>query len=142
VALVALVSPSSTVASATTPSSDTVWLCRPGLPQNPCQAPLATTVVAAHGPDSIQLSQPRSPPDIDCFYVDPTVSRELALNSDLRIQTTEIDTARAQASRFSSACRIWAPVYRQRTILGLLDHSVAARTAAIAYRSLQPAWND
>jgi len=41
----------------------------------------------------------------------------------------------AQASRFSTVCRVWAPMYRQETLAGLLSGGIAASEPAqtIAY---------
>ena len=34
--------------------ASTVWLCRPGLPHNPCAARLTTTVVRSNGATNVQ----------------------------------------------------------------------------------------
>jgi hypothetical protein len=52
----------------------TVWLCRPGLRDNPCEANLTTTVVRSTGATSVQRAAPAKNPPIDCFYVYPTIS--------------------------------------------------------------------
>jgi hypothetical protein len=51
-----------------------VWLCRPGLRDNPCEANLTTTVVRSTGATSVQRAAPAKNPPIDCFYVYPTIS--------------------------------------------------------------------
>jgi hypothetical protein len=82
---------------------------------------------------------------LDCFYVYPTVSAEQTANADLAIQPAETDVAVAQAARFSSACRVWAPMYRQRTVHDLFDlgHSVATSPQnLLALASLRTAWRD
>ena len=91
----------------------TVWLCRPGLAANPCAGDLATNVLTGRGVSSIvtptvAVSGPQS--KVDCFYVYPTVSGQTTQNADLTIDPIEIATARAQASRFSADCRVWAPM--------------------------------
>ncbi|MGH9294249.1 MAG: DUF3089 domain-containing protein [Acidimicrobiales bacterium] len=79
----------------------------------------------------------------DCFYVYPTVSRERSDTADLKVQRAEIDVAAEQASRFSQVCRVWAPIYRQRTDVSLLKGLGAdPRGDAIAYRSVLSAWRD
>jgi hypothetical protein len=57
-------------------------------------------------------------PPIDCFYVYPTVSDEKTGNSDLQIQNTERSIALYQASRYSQYCKVYAPMYRQVTLIG------------------------
>ena len=74
--------PAATASSSPAPSN-TVWLCRPGLPDNPCESDLTTTVVSADGTSTIEQTAPAADPPIDCFYVYPTVSDEPTLNADL-----------------------------------------------------------
>jgi len=83
-------------------------------------------------------------PGIDCFYVYPTVSRDGSLNSDLSIDPEERAVAIAQASRFSSVCRVYAPMYRQLTTsaLGGGEGKVTLAAALTAYLSVQHAWQD
>ena len=79
----------------------------------------------------------------DCFYVYPTVSRQPADNADLTIQSAEVEAAISQASPFSPHCRIWAPMYRQRTEQSLSKGLGNDPTAdAVAYRSLLAGWQD
>ncbi|HTN79059.1 MAG TPA: DUF3089 domain-containing protein, partial [Acidimicrobiales bacterium] len=56
---------------------------------------------------------------VDCFYVYPTVSTQAGPNADLTIEPAEKTVAEAQASRFSSVCNVWAPMYRQVTLSSL-----------------------
>ena len=82
---------------------------------------------------------------LDCFYVYPTVSPEQTANADLTIQPAERETAVAQAARFSQACRVWAPMYRQRTVSDLFNLQHGAATSPqnlLALASLRAAWRD
>lgn len=74
----------------------------------------------------------------DCFYVYPTVSSESGLNADLTVQPPEVSVAEQQASRFSSVCRVWAPMYRQVTLGGLFTGGAPAINTA--YASLLSDW--
>ncbi len=65
-------------------SGATVWLCRPGMPQDPCTASLATTVVQPSGAQSIVSPKVDATSRFDCFYVYPTVSLEASANADLK----------------------------------------------------------
>jgi hypothetical protein len=91
----------------------TVWLCRPGLADDPCTSSLTATAVTASGSTSIVKASVAPNPRFDCFYVYPTVSRELMTNADLRVQKTEIAAAVTQASRFSQVRRVYAPIFGQ-----------------------------
>jgi len=138
-------------AAGTTPAADTartdaagtVWLCRPGLADDPCAGNLDATSV---GPDRATVRRPASAassPRYDCFYVYPTVSTQTTDNADLTVQPAEIAAAVAQASRFSQVCRVWAPMYRQRTTASLAKGLGNDPTAdAVAYDSVLSGWRD
>ena len=101
-------------------SAKTVWLCKPGVKPDPCAPGLSTTVYNAPLTKAIGVQHPaatRNPP-IDCFYVYPTVSDEKSGNSDLTIQDTERSIALYQVSRYSTDCKVYAPMYRQVTLAG------------------------
>ena len=124
-------------------SSGTVWLCRPGQADDPCTSPQTATVVPASGARTVQNGQVNPASKFDCFYVYPTVSTQKKANADLTVQPAEVGAAVAQASRFSSICRVWAPMYRQRTEASLLAGLGANPQAdEVAYQSLLSAWKD
>ena len=124
-------------------TAGTVWLCYPGQANDPCTSSLQATVVPAHGARTIQDAQASTSSAFDCFYVYPTVSTEASDNADLRVQQAEMDAAMAQASRFSQVCRVWAPMYRQRTVTSLLKGLGAdPQGDAVAYDSVLEAWKD
>jgi pimeloyl-ACP methyl ester carboxylesterase len=122
-----------------------VWLCRPGAANNPCDTSLVSTAVLADGSHRAEAAPKPVDTGLDCFYVYPTVSREQTANADLRIEQAETDVAVAQAARFSTACRVWAPMYRQRTIGDLfnLPHgAVDSPQNLLALASVRAAWRD
>jgi hypothetical protein len=121
----------------------TVWLCRPGLPADPCTSGLATTVVMPDGTTHVERAHPASRARIDCFYVYPTVSGQPGVNANLAIGLRERLVAVAQASRFSQVCRVYAPVYRQIT-LNALRHPrrITHADALIAYDGVRSAFRD
>ena len=132
---------SSTAGSATTPPADPatpVWLCQPTGAADPCTADLDTRVVSATGASTVQSAKPATDPPFDCFYVYPTVSSEQGPNADLTIQPAETEAAEAQASRFSTVCRVWAPMYRQVTLDALITGGLPALNTA--YASLLTSW--
>lgn len=124
-------------------SAGTVWLCRPGLASDPCDSDLAVTTVPATGPRTVREVVAAASPAFDCFYVYPTVSTQATANSDLQVQQGEIDAAIAQAAPFSQVCRVWSPMYRQRTEASLAK-GLGGDPAAdlVAYRSLLSGWTD
>lgn len=123
--------------------SGVVWLCRPGLADNPCVSDLTTTAVSPSGGVHIERLRPAAKPPVDCFYVYPTISDETTVNADLAVGFREREVAIAQASRFSQACRVFAPVYRQIT-LHALEHPrrITRADALIAYHSVVSAFHD
>jgi len=128
-------------AAAASPSTSTpVWLCRPGLRDNPCTGNLTTTVVRANGTTYIQSASPARNPPIDCFYVYPTVSTQPTANANLHIDPQETAVAIAQASRFSQVCRVYAPMYPQLTLTGIRS-GIRPQSAAVAYLGVLSAWN-
>jgi hypothetical protein len=71
------------------------------------------------------------------------VSTQKADNANLKIQPAEIGAAVSQAAPFSQECRVWAPMYRQRTATSLakgLGNDPAADS--VAYKSLLAGWSD
>ncbi|HEY1827941.1 MAG TPA: DUF3089 domain-containing protein [Acidimicrobiales bacterium] len=132
-------------ATARASTSSTVWLCNPTKSPDPCAGSRAATSVTASG-TTAAVTAPKSSTAsrFDCFYVYPTVSSESGLNANLVIQGVEVAAAREQVSRFSQVCRVWAPMYRQRTLGSLLSGGLGGDSGAnnIAYNSLLSAWKD
>src|SRR5207253_5558226 len=93
----------------------TTWLCRPGLAGDPCLSDLTTTAISRSGALRVERASAARAPAVDCFYVYPTISEQPTVNANLAIDFRETEVAVAQASRFSQACRVYAPVYRQIT---------------------------
>ncbi len=126
-----------------TDAAGVVWLCRPGLSPDYCRYRGTTTVVPASGRRSVVANITDTSSPFDCFYVYPTVSTQPRGNANLSIETGEIGAAVTQASPFSSVCRVYAPIYRQRTeaslAMGLQSDAVAND---IAYASVLKGWRD
>jgi hypothetical protein len=124
-------------------AAGTVWLCRPGQADNPCNFPQQAAVIPASGPRTVQNGSAATSSRFDCFYVYPTVSTQKTANADLKIQAGEVGAAISQASRFSSVCQVWAPMYTQRTASSLAEGLGAAPGAdAVAYASVLSGWKD
>jgi hypothetical protein len=124
-------------------STAPVWLCRPGLANDPCTASLKATSYPAQGTASVLDPTDARHSRIDCFYVYPTVSTEQSVNADLAIQPAETNVAISQASRFSQYCNVYAPMYRQITLSALNGFGhVTQRDVALAYTDVQAAFLD
>ena len=143
IALGSLVPVASTVGTAAAASSSTVWLCRPGMADDPCTASLRTTSYGAQGPAQTLDPKDAAHPKIDCFYVYPTVSTQKAVNADLAVQPAETNAALSQASRFSQDCNVYAPIYRQISLSALNGFGhVTQADVTEAYDSVRSAFMD
>jgi hypothetical protein len=119
------------------------WLCMPGR-QDACAVDLTTTVIAADGTLSNEPWHAAADPRVDCFYVYPTVSREPSISSDMFQGPAEKAVVRVQLARFGQVCRLFAPMYRQVTMLGLLARFSGRpipEAQALAYRDVVDAWH-
>lgn len=124
-------------------TAKTVWLCRPGLSGNPCESDLTATLIDGTKTSIVTTPRPAESLPVDCFYVYPTVSGEPAHNADLAVEPAERDVAIEQASRFSTVCNVWAPMYREITETALnAGQYDDPRGKAVAYSSLLDAWRD
>ncbi|MGX1806073.1 DUF3089 domain-containing protein [Nocardia sp. NPDC055321] len=125
-----------------TPSAKPVWLCKPELSADPCDLPLRTTDL---GTGAVSDPPPVAEQDkpVDCFYLYPTVSNQVALNQDPVAQPEVRSIAEFQAARFSNQCRVFAPVYRQVTLTALpLELATGVGLIQLAYQDVVDAWND
>jgi len=136
-----------TPASSQTPAAPgggpVVWLCRPGMAANPCTVSPAATSVGPSGDRTPAPARDAVSSPVNCFYVYPTVVGGTALNAPLKVQPVIRQTAIEQASQFSRGCQVWAPVYRQATLRGLLASAQpGSQVAAIAYDDVVAAWRE
>jgi hypothetical protein len=135
------------IATAQAAEGGTVWLCQPGLVNDPCLSSEEATVELGNGSSFVQPGRPASDPPIDCFYVYPTVSSQSTTNANLEIGAEQKQIAVNQASRFSRVCKVYAPIYPQITVLALLRaefgaHEVTPQTLQIAYAPVLEAWKE
>ncbi len=108
------------VACALVPSSAsaaTTWLCHPDR-KDVCDGNLGTSQFTPSGNRTSDRSVPVDQ-RVDCFYVYPTVSDQKTLVANRRIDPELRSIALYQAARYAETCRVFAPVYRQRTIQGI-----------------------
>ena len=125
-------------------AQDAAWLCRPGR-ADACAANQDVTVIQANGKQKIERFRPATAPAFDCFYVYPTVSNDPTPNSDMTAGPEERQVAMAQAARFTSKCRVLAPLYRQVTLTALRQTMMGQTPAldrAMALADVTAAWNN
>lgn len=106
------------------------WLCHPQLDaeNDACMGALDTRVVAADGTAAIETVALDPAFEVDCFYVYPTTSADPGANADRMPDVQERQTTLLQAGRYRDTCRMFAPVYRQRSLTAL---AVSGRTDAV-----------
>jgi hypothetical protein len=142
-ALVLIVVSGTLAGSARSTPAKTVWLCKPGLADDPCTSPLTATVVQTNGKTSIAATAINAKAPIDCFYVYPTVSKQTTENANLQIEAQETSVAISQASRFSQVCRVYAPMYPQVTLAALNSGKRVSTAASItAYIAVVKAFSE
>jgi len=126
-------------------AASTVWLCKPGIPDDPCTKSLQTTVVSPTEAISTSSPKPTNSTGFACFYVYGTVSQESSVNANLAIQGTEVDSAIDQGSPFSPVCQVYAPIYRQVTLADLVAHpdlNFGPAETVTAYDSIRSGFGD
>jgi len=115
------------------------WLCHPDKAEDACTIDLTATAIAADGSTETVPFEAASDPAFDCFYYYPTVSFDVTPNSDLEPGVEEFNVIANQFARFGSTCRLFAPLYRQATLVsvrqrvttGSSDENVEMRYADI-----------
>jgi hypothetical protein len=124
--------------------ADVSWLCRPGIEDNPCQGDQTTTYVSPGGGSRVATPKVPARPPVDCFYVYPTVSNQPTPNATKSPDPEVRSIALFQAQRFSTRCRIFAPLYRQVTAAGVSTASQTHDTKGYdtAYSDVREAWLD
>lgn len=120
----------------------TVWLCKPGIDDNPClDVSFGGTRYLANG-DNIPLDyRPARNPGFDCFYIYPTQSRQVGPNADLSRDPELKAVAVNQAAQFSRICDVYAPVYPQYTLTAL-SGQVTDEVRDIAYEGVLKGWRE
>jgi len=121
---------------------DEAWLCRPGR-ADACAGRLDAVTLTPDGRRIPAPFRPAADPAVDCFYVYPTVSNDSGMFSDLSPGPEEARTVLVQAARFRSVCRVFAPNYRQVTMMGLgLSVLLGGPDWSTPYADVRAAWRD
>ena len=138
-------------ATAAPAGAKTIWLCKPGMANDPCTPGLSTTVYSPTlRPLRVLDPRPAVKPRFDCFYVYPTVSDQTTTLANRQIDPEERSIALYQAARYSQYCRVYAPMYRQVTLSALQSGKpespaqlkVPLRDVANAFKAYLRRYND
>jgi hypothetical protein len=116
------------------------WVCRPGA-DAVCTTGLDGIVENPDGSTATLTFTPAANPAIDCFYIYPTVSQETTEYADLTDSPIIQAETRAQVGRLSSRCRVFAPIYRQRTVNGISNPGGQGSQPDLAMLDVQSAWD-
>jgi hypothetical protein len=121
--------PAASTSAAIDYASPGAWVCRGDLPTDACRQDMDAVELRPDGSQVRAPFVPASNPDVDCFYVYPTVDLTMTPGSHTDFSdTTKIrSVTRAQAARFGQVCRVFAPLYRQATFGTLLAKDPAER---------------
>jgi hypothetical protein len=95
-------------------------------------------VVGTGGIHRVVDYKPAKSPPVDCFYLYPNITHQDTPDANLHIDAQETSIAELEASPFSQDCRVYAPMYRERSFVDPDDTSANRVTA----RSVLGAWND
>jgi pimeloyl-ACP methyl ester carboxylesterase len=119
-----------------------VWLCKPGQRANPCEPQLTTTTYSPSGKRlGVEHVRRAARRRADCFYVYPTVSDQQRPQATQVVDDVLRSIALYQTARYSRDCRVFAPVYRQVTIQGLLNPgTVTSEMREQGYQDVLEAW--
>jgi hypothetical protein len=130
-----------TLCAAGSASAATKWLCGPGVANDPCRPPLSTTLYHGWDVPAGQFTPKRGRDrGVDCFYVYPTVSNQPSRLATKRVDPELRSIALYQAARFSQLCRVYAPVYRQATVLALQAGTTTGNDYLTAYGDVERAF--
>src|SRR3954467_9526225 len=120
----------------------TKWLCGPGVARDPCRPSLSPTLYRGWDVPAGATTPARDRDrGVDCFYVYPTTSNQPGRLASKRVDPELRSIALYQAARFSQACRVYAPVYRQATVAALNAGTTTKRDYLTAYGDVEEAFD-
>ena len=121
---------------------DRMWLCRPDLPFDVCRSDATATELRDDHSRSVVPATAAPRPDVDCFYVYPTVDLDL-LPGNASADASRVPAARATLSQitpFNGVCSLYVPVYRQVTIGTYLFGQGEGPRSDVAFSDVQDAF--
>ena len=114
------------------------WVCRGDQPTDACRQDMDATELRPDGSRVRIPFVPAANPDVDGFYVYPTVHLRmtLGLHTEFSDTTSMRVVTRAQPGRLGQVCRVFAPLCRQVTFgRRRRPHRCPSRTRCGAARS-------
>jgi len=139
--LVAACTAAAALGAAGNASAATKWLCGPGVASDPCRPSLSTTRYHGFTEPAGTVTPARDRRrGVACFYVYPTVSDQRTRLATRRVDPEIRSIALYQAARFSQACRVYAPMYRQATVPALAAGTTTRRDYLTAYGDVEAAF--
>jgi Protein of unknown function (DUF3089) len=99
-------------------AQERMWVCRPDLASDPCRIDATATELREDGTRVTVSTVAAARPEVDCFYVYPTVDFGLFPGNRPR-DDDDKDAAlvtASQAAPFQEVCALYVPRYRQVTI--------------------------
>ena len=122
--------------------ANVVWLCHPSVASDPCRGDQTTRYFESDGSSHVATPEVAANPPVDCFYVYPTVSNQPTPNATQTPDPEVRSIALYQAQRFSTRCRVYAPLYRQVTAAGVAVSSQTHDTTpyTTAFTDVEEAW--
>lgn len=110
------------------------WACRPDIEPSACDVDIDATEIKPDGSLEVHEHQPAADPAYDCFYVYPTVwlgkTPQMTDFSDDGLKVV-LDPLLSQAVRFNRQCRLYAPMYRQAGLNGIVLAAGADKQLAL-----------
>lgn len=128
--------------SSETYRDDKMWICRPDLPFDVCRGDATATELHEDHSRTIVPGSPATQPEVDCFYVYPTVDHAL-LPGNADADDDRVPAARATLSQltpFNGVCALYVPVYRQVTIGTYLFGQGEGPRSDVAFSDVQDAF--
>ena len=101
---------------------------------------MTTTVIQANGASTVERFTANKNAPVDCFYVYPTVSNQLTPTATATAEPENVSIAKYQAARFSTQCRMFAPLYRQTTFVGIVARMLLP--SETSYQDVKAAWRE
>lgn len=98
------------------------WGCSPSA-GDVCDETRTLAEVVTDGTETTVTWEPAAGPELDCFYIYPTVDTQLKTENHDRIDDVAAarNVIRLQAAPFSAVCRVIAPFYRQAKLGTYID---------------------
>jgi pimeloyl-ACP methyl ester carboxylesterase len=115
-------------------STPEYWVCHPDNEPDECAVNLDATEIRPDGTLQVVKHERAVDPPFDCFYAYPTVwISRTAQMTDFSAEGVKVvlDPLLAQAARFTSLCRVFAPMYRQAGLNGTALHPGADKQIAL-----------